>query len=247
MKGLVGNMECLSYDLSSATAGLILRHFSLYSIGLFHQVSLMATNIFLVPFVKRRWSHVSFVAGQPLGYYSSWPLFAFTHHLVVWWSADQVYPGKVFSKYVVLGDDVVIADKGVALVYASVLEKLGVSISKFKSLISDTGYIEFAKRFLVNGLRKDLSPISVRCLSHYYHPYGLHAIRLKYTVQRFSTFCRIGGLGYKSLGRITHKQSLWTKRRYCLWTRPLYPLEWWLGRGAPLNPYLRDSLIHFCF
>lgn len=43
--------------------------------------STLATN--LVPFVKRKWSQVSFVAGQPLGYYASWPQFALSHHLLV--------------------------------------------------------------------------------------------------------------------------------------------------------------------
>lgn len=37
--------------------------------------STLATNFFEVPFV-RRYSTVSFVAGQPLGYYGSRPLFA---------------------------------------------------------------------------------------------------------------------------------------------------------------------------
>lgn len=73
---------------------------------------------------------MSFVAGHPLFDYSSWPLFAFTHHLVVWWSANRVYPGRRFTKYAVLGDDVLIADKNVALVYATVLDNLGVSISQ---------------------------------------------------------------------------------------------------------------------
>ncbi|WJZ97197.1 hypothetical protein VitviT2T_015821 [Vitis vinifera] len=38
--------------------------------------SALAWNIFEIPFVKRKFSHISFVAGQPLGYYASWPLFA---------------------------------------------------------------------------------------------------------------------------------------------------------------------------
>lgn len=39
---------------------------------------------------------VSFVAGQPLGYYSSWPLFALSHHMVVWYAAEHVYPSSFF-------------------------------------------------------------------------------------------------------------------------------------------------------
>ena len=38
---------------------------------------------------------VCFNAGQPLGYLSSWPLFALAHHFVVWYCAEKVYPGKV--------------------------------------------------------------------------------------------------------------------------------------------------------
>ena len=73
-----------------------------------------------------------FRAGQPLGYYSSWPLFALSHHILVWWAAEQVYPGKVFSKYSVLGDDIVIADEEVARVYELGLKELGVTISQQK-------------------------------------------------------------------------------------------------------------------
>ncbi|KAL0295858.1 UNVERIFIED_CONTAM: putative mitochondrial protein [Sesamum calycinum] len=42
--------------------------------------SALACNIFEVPFSRRRQSSVSFVTGQPLGYYASWPLFALSHH-----------------------------------------------------------------------------------------------------------------------------------------------------------------------
>jgi hypothetical protein len=81
--------------------------------------SALACNIFEVPFVKRRNSQVSFVAGQPLGYYSSWPLFSLSHHILVWYAAEQVDPGEYFKKYAVLGDDIVIADARIAGVYAT--------------------------------------------------------------------------------------------------------------------------------
>lgn len=55
------------------------------------------------------------------------------------------------------GDNVVIADEKVALVYSSALGDLGVDISYQKSLISHTGSAEFAKRFKVRGLTVDLS------------------------------------------------------------------------------------------
>ncbi|KAH7511618.1 hypothetical protein FEM48_ZijujMtG0004900 (mitochondrion) [Ziziphus jujuba var. spinosa] len=58
--------------------------------------------------------------------------------------------------------------------------KLGVPISTQKSMISDTGAFEFAKRFCVKGGRVDLSAMSARCLLAYHHPYGLMAICKKY-------------------------------------------------------------------
>jgi len=48
---------------------------------------------------------------------------------MVWYSAEQVYPGQLFTKYAVLGDDVLITDEKVANEYAQALSKLGVPIS----------------------------------------------------------------------------------------------------------------------
>lgn len=120
--------------------------------------SAFACNIFVVK-LKRRFSQVCFVAGQPLGYHGSWPTFALSHHILMWWCTEQVHPGVRFTSYAVLGDDVVIADQEVAKVYESALGGLGVTISSQKSLI---GSAEFAKCFRVRELRKDLSPISIR-------------------------------------------------------------------------------------
>ncbi|XLT04616.1 hypothetical protein HN51_043365, partial [Arachis hypogaea] len=39
-----------------------------------------------------------------------------------------------------------------------------------------TGVAEFAKRFRVKGLSKDLSPVSVKNLLNWFHPYGLMGI-----------------------------------------------------------------------
>lgn len=51
--------------------------------------SVLAWNIFDIPFVKQKFSKISFVAGQPLGYHASLPLFALSHYLIVWWAAEQ--------------------------------------------------------------------------------------------------------------------------------------------------------------
>lgn len=103
---------------------------------------------------------------------------------MVWLAAEKVYPGKVFKDYAVLGDDVLIADAAVGPVYADLIKKLGVKISLPKSIVSDKGCVEFAKRFLVNGLTLDLSPVSVRCLINYFHPLGLYGIDQHYKIKR---------------------------------------------------------------
>lgn len=88
----------------------------------------LAINSFDVSFVRRR-TTVQFVAGQPLTYYSSWPLFALSHHILVWYCAERLYPGRLFDQYAVLGDDVVIADQKVAIAYEQALSDIKVTIS----------------------------------------------------------------------------------------------------------------------
>jgi hypothetical protein len=102
-----------------------------------------------------------------------------------------VYPGRRFLDYALLGDDIIIADKKVADVYHEVVTKgLGVAISPQKSLVSDTGCAEFAKRFVVKGMSKDLSPISIRSLMGFHNPFGLMNVHLKYGA--FLNACPIG-------------------------------------------------------
>lgn len=95
------------------------------------------------PFAKGR-PVVNFAVGQPLGYLSSWPLFTLSHHLVVQYCAELVYPGRYFDRYAILGDDVVIADERVAEVYSSSLEEEGLMISysnKIPSFSSGSSFI----------------------------------------------------------------------------------------------------------
>lgn len=179
---LIPSKHCFSFFLKSATdrwplvylfeivALLFDRSFASSVVN-----STLATNSFIIPFVRG----ISFVAGQPLGDYGSWPLFAFSHHLLVWWSAERVYPGLRFDRYAVLGDDVLITDPEVAQVYQGALKRLGVTISYHKSLVSSSGAAEFAKRFLIRDMRVDLSPISMKALLGFHHPFGLIALKEK--------------------------------------------------------------------
>jgi hypothetical protein len=152
---LFGKAHCYSFDLKSATDRWPLHY--LYTVMMmFFGPSLASSvvnttlgfNTFDVLFVKIK-RCVSFIAGKPWGYYASWPLFSLSHHILVWYAAEQVHPGVKFTAYAILGDDIVIGDTDVAMVYAQCLEKLGVDISKNKYIILNTGAFEFAKRFHV--------------------------------------------------------------------------------------------------
>ncbi|CAK9183564.1 unnamed protein product [Ilex paraguariensis] len=43
--------------------------------------------------------------------------------MAVWLAAYEVYPGQRFEDYAILGDDIVIADKKVALEYQRIMEE----------------------------------------------------------------------------------------------------------------------------
>lgn len=73
-----------------------------------------------------------------------------------------MYAGRKFTKYELLGDDIVIGDAQVAEVYRDVMAQLGVGISIPKSLISDIGGLEFAKKFRI--LDRDLSPSCIKMI-----------------------------------------------------------------------------------
>ena len=68
-----------------------------------------------------------------------------------------MYPGRRFTDYVILGDDIVIGDR---LVASDEIDKCNVKIYLEKDWVSKT--LEFAKRFFVSGVRVDCSPVSVR-------------------------------------------------------------------------------------
>ena len=79
---LIPSSHCFSFDLKSATDRWSLLYLFEIVALLFDRSfassvvnSTLATNLFEIPFV-RRYSTISFVAGQPLGYYGSWPLVA---------------------------------------------------------------------------------------------------------------------------------------------------------------------------
>lgn len=48
-----------------------------------------------------------------------------------------------------------------------------------------------------------------------------------------------GGFGYRTISSLPHRQSPRIRRLLAMFTKRSMPLELWLGRGKPLDPYLR--------
>jgi hypothetical protein len=111
-----------------------------------------------------------------MGALSSWAILAVTHHIVVQVAAYRTGWKGWFPLYALLGDDIVILTKSVADEYVSIMRYLGVPINQGKSIISDKGLIEFAKR-VVSPHVGDLSGISGRELLRFTRSSG-HAIDL---------------------------------------------------------------------
>lgn len=153
-------------------------------------------------------SSVRYAVGQPMGALSSWAMLAVTHHCMVAIAARRV--GLIgFEGYRVLGDDLVIADKAVALSYLQLAKEWGIGINLSKSVISTNGSFEFAKRFYykytdVSGLSfKEMSVASwdIRALLQMF-------LRIKeFRVIRISELLSFLGHGYKALSRINANYS----------------------------------------
>jgi len=97
--------------------------------------------------------------GQPMGARSSWGALAIVHHALVQFAASCVNK-QPFGDYLVLGDDIVIADKDVAHWYKVICDHLGVKIGLAKSFCSAESFFNFANQSFLGTT--NLSPISFK-------------------------------------------------------------------------------------
>jgi hypothetical protein len=148
-----------SYDLSSATDRFPLslqRELLAKLVGdpafADKWADLMTNRAFIYKGKPYRWS-----VGQPLGAYSSWPMFALSHHIVVLFAAKIT---KSPADYYLLGDDIVIKGDKLAQAYTKIMTHLGVSINLTKSLTGNS--CEFAKRIFTQG--RETSPVPVKLI-----------------------------------------------------------------------------------
>jgi len=101
------------------------------------------------------------MVGQPMGFKSSFPIMALTHHVVVM-EAARIAGVENFTEYVILGDDIVIGNKLVAEAYKQIMKKIGVMVNNTKSVVPGPVGVrgaEFCSRLALNGLEVTKLPI----------------------------------------------------------------------------------------
>jgi len=104
---------------------------------------------------------VRYTTGQPMGALSSWASMALCHHLLVQYAAHICgHRDAWYLAYLVLGDDVVIADGNVAYAYQHILASFGIKVGLAKSFISQKGMFNFANQSYV--AETNISPLSFR-------------------------------------------------------------------------------------
>lgn len=171
-----GYKEVYSYDLKSATDLIPL---ALYKWCFGHIIPRGILEVWLRLLVDREFrvpsgvlrAHpghpitVRYNTGQPMGALTSWAAMAILHHILVLFSSFLA--GKTtlwtildFIDYLVLGDDVVIADAQVAQAYVRLCNRLHIPIGLAKSHISALGMFNFANQTFVNHV--NVSPVSMK-------------------------------------------------------------------------------------
>lgn len=210
-----------SLDLSAATDRLplllqkYLLNFSLPGLG-DHWANLLVNRDYSVPSRKgvELPATVRYATGQPMGALSSWAMLALTHHFIVQACANNIYNRNIwFRNYMVLGDDVVILDKKVAKEYLRVMGELNVGVNIAKSLVSGSGYAEFAKRFI--SATSTLSGLSLKEFSSMHLGWASFLNCIRKNALTLTVVLRTLGYGSKSSGqfRWTNKPE-WSMKRW---------------------------------
>lgn len=112
--------------------------------------------------------YINYSVGQPMGFLSSWPVMAFSHHVVVHIAARNAgikYPNDLYR---ILGDDIVFRDTRLALQYQVLMVYfLGVDMSPSKE-VSGKGVGEFCKRLYRKGSELyNIPPTQIQAMRDY--------------------------------------------------------------------------------
>lgn len=102
---------------------------------------------------------LSYLVGNPMGAYSSFASFALAHHYIIYYCCKELGIRWKSLPYALLGDDIVIRDSNVAVMYKKIISDLGVEFSVAKTHESEN-FFEFAKRIYLDGIEITPFPIS---------------------------------------------------------------------------------------
>lgn len=134
---------------------------------------------------------VKYSVGQPMGAYSSFPVFALTHGLIVSYLAENLDISS--DCFRILGDDILIRDDKLAEKYIKVLKAMGVPYSKTKTMQSVHTF-EFAKRWFHHGV--EISPFPVSALHESITSFSMLAETFRTADEKgwYQNFCAGPGL-----------------------------------------------------
>lgn len=105
--------------------------------------------------------NIRYNVGNPMGFYTSWPLTTLCHHFLIYVCCQEIGISWKSAKYKLLGDDIIIFDDSLAKKYQEIILLIGMDIQLQKSHIGNSLF-EFAKRlFTPYG---EISPISIKAM-----------------------------------------------------------------------------------
>jgi hypothetical protein len=108
---------------------------------------------------KGKLNNIRYNVGNPMGFYTSWPLTTLCHHFLIYVCCQEIGKSWKSANYKLLGDDIIIFDDDLAEKYQEIIHLIGMDIQWQKSHISNSLF-EFAKRvFTPNG---EISPFSIK-------------------------------------------------------------------------------------
>jgi len=130
---------------------------------------------------KTTYGDITYGAGQPMGLYGSFNMFALTHHAVL--HRIKRILSITEDCYRILGDDIIITNDEVANFYKSYMHQIGVSVSPSKTITSNTA-AEFAgflitKKSLMKAAKPVDSGLTVDNMINYIQTLGYNPFKSK--------------------------------------------------------------------
>jgi hypothetical protein len=106
-----------------------------------------------------RGKEIFYRTGNPMGLYSSWASTTLSHHFLLYLAAKRCRLNWSRCRYMLLGDDIVIANDRLALAYLEILSEWGIEFNKSKTHTSENGF-EFAKQIRLHDQNVSPFPLS---------------------------------------------------------------------------------------